>query len=362
MKKVILSVTNNLETDQRVNKVALSLQKMGYSVHVVGSDNRLCHDYDPGYDTKRLHVRFKKGALFYAEFNLRLFFHLMKQRCDVYVANDTDTLLASYLASLLKKQPLVTDLHELFPELPEVTNRKVVKWVWTKLEDFILPKAAKRYTVCQSIADYYHSRYNIDMKVVRNLPLYAPFDGKQNNLPQFQGKKVILYQGAVNEGRGIEWLMDAMAYIEDAVFVVIGTGDRYDRLRQKACEPPYKGKVFFLGHIPYTELRKYTLSADLGVCLLKQQGLSYYYALPNRVFDYMQCHVPILATAFPEIARVVNKEGTGIAVNTQQPEELAKIVKNMLSQKIDHDNYTRAAGVYNWENEEIVLKEIYSNL
>lgn len=363
MKEVVLSVTNNLETDQRVNKVAHTLIGMGYDVTVIGSNHRECHAYNPGYKTKRLSVWFKKGVLFYAEYNLRLFlFLLLHKRYDVYVANDTDTLLPNFFIHKVKNGKLVVDLHELFPELPEVTNRKFVKWVWTSIEDLILPHVVNGYTVCQSIADYYKNKYSITLKVVRNIPNYKEYTGKKNLFSSYTDKKVILYQGAVNEGRGIEWIMDAMPLVDNAIFIVIGTGTLYDSLKDKAKDPIYKDRVLFLGHKPYSELIDYTLSSDLGVCLLKNQGLSYYYALPNRIFDFMQAHVPMLATGFPEIARIINREKTGYTINTENPEEIAKAINFLLMQKFDDDNFARVAGIYNWENEQNVLKEIYSNI
>lgn len=361
MKQVVLSVTNNLEEDQRVNKVALSLKNMGYDVLVVGTDNTECHAYNPGYKTKILHVIFKKGFLFYAEFNLRLFFYLLTNSFDVYVANDTDSLMANYMASTYRKKKLVVDLHELFPEVPEVVNRKFVKWFWTKIEDLFLPKVKYGYTVCQSIADYYKDRYGINLKVVRNLPQFKKYEGRKDLFKIYGDKKVILYQGCVNEGRGIEWIMEAMKYVENAVFVVIGEGDLYQELKAKA-EEQFCDRVFFYGRKPYAELLGYTLSSDLGVCLLKNQGLSYYYALPNRVFDYMQAHIPILATAFPEISRVVNKEKTGLTLNSEDPKKIAEVIEFLLRQEVDHSNFERAANIYNWENEEKVLRSIYENL
>lgn len=361
MKQVVLSVTNNLEEDQRVNKVALSLKKMGYEVLVVGTNNTECHDYNPGYKTRILNVVFKKGFLFYAEYNLRLLLFLLTHTFDVYVANDTDTLMANYVASKLKGTQLVVDLHELFPEVPEVVNRKKVKWVWTKIEDAILPHIKHGYTVCQSIADYYKNRYGITLQVVRNLPSYKKYEGRKDLFKEFGDKKVILYQGCVNEGRGIEWIMDAMKYVDNAVFIVIGQGDLYEELKNKAAEQ-FPDKVFFYGRKPYADLINYTLSADLGVCLLKNQGLSYYYALPNRVFDYMQAHIPILATAFPEISRIVNAEKTGLTLSSEDPKKIAEVIQFLLRQKVDHENFERAASVYNWENEEKVLHTIYENL
>ena len=357
MKKIILSVTNNLESDQRVNKVATSLFNHGYDVTVMGVRSRPCHDYTQPYHTRRLHVFFKKGPLFYAEANIRFLFALLFSKADIFLANDTDSVLANYLASKIRRKQLAVDLHELFPEVPEVVNRPKVKRFWTKIEDIVFPHITKGYTVCQSIADYYRKRYNISLSVVRNIPNKRAYQGRTNKL-NYGGKKIILYQGAVNVGRGIEWVIDAMPMIDNAVFVVIGKGDLYDDLRQKTEQMRLTDKVIFLGHIPFAELSEYTRSADLGLCLLKNQGLSYYYSLPNRVFDYMQNHVPLLATNFPEIANVLGTYGTGKLIDHYEPEYLVQTIQQMLAQPIDHPTFEKACEAFNWENEEKVLMGI----
>ena len=359
MTKITLTVTNNLESDQRVNKVATSLHKFGYEVEVVGCKSRPCKPYQKEYATKRLNVFFKRGVLFYAEINIRFFFHLLFSDADIFTANDTDALAGTYLAAKLRRKSLVVDLHELFPEVPEVTNRKFVKGVWTKIEDWILPKVKHGYTVCQSIADYYKDKYGVILSVVRNMPSYKCLDDIPsttiNSIPA--DKKIILYQGAVNVGRGVEWIIDAMPFVrEDVVFVVAGKGDLYDELKTKAND-----RIIFLGHIPYAELASITRRASIGVCLLKNQGLSYYYALPNRVFDMIQCHVPLLATDFPEIRRIVATYETGKLISDYSPKSLADTINSMLDEPIDHEKFSRVATELCWEKEEGKLKMIYES-
>lgn len=360
-KKIILTVSNNLESDQRVNKMACSLKKMGFRVMVMGCKSRPCHYYRTGYATKRIDVIFKKGFLFYLELNIRFFFILLFSRYDIFVSNDTDTIIPNLLASKLRNKPWVADLHELFPEVPEVTNRKFVKWFWTKIEDLTFPHIKYGYTVCQSIADYYEKRYNIKLDVVRNIPNHRHYDGRQRMFGD-ERRKIILYQGAVNVGRGIEWIMDAMPFVDNAKFVIIGKGDMYDKLIEKSKDPIFKDRVQFIGHVPYAELYKYTLSSDLGVCLLKNQGLSYYYSLPNRIFDFMHAHVPILATDFPEIRKVIDSTNTGFLINTEDPRSIADAINRILNADIDHDEYSKACDEYCWENEEKKLVQIYSSL
>lgn len=355
-KKIIFTVTNNLEADQRVHKVASFFFEKGWKVLVVGSTHRLCHEYKQPYSTKRLSVWFKKGPLFYAEFNVRLFFYLLFKKADRIWGNDTDTALATFLAAKIKRIHYSLDLHELFPEVPEVTHRKMVKWVWTKIEDFVLPHVSDGYTVCQSIANYYKERYNISFKVLRNVPLSQPY--VRADKFNWTNKKVILYQGAVNEGRGIEWIIRAMQFIDNAIFVVIGKGDKDQEVRNLANELNVNDKVKFLGFKCFSELFEYTNSADLGVCLLEEKGLSYYYALPNRIFDFMQAHVPMLATGFPEIKRVLETEHTGICINHYEPEYLAEVINGMLSQPVDHNRFSEASHNNCWEKErEIILIE-----
>lgn len=349
--KIIFTVTSNLESDQRVHKTAQYFHENGWEVEVIGSQNRPCNpNYQQTYKTHRINVLFKKGFLFYAEFNIRLFFLLLFKSANRIWSNDTDTTVASFLSAKIKGTQYTQDLHELFPEVPEVTNRKFVKRVWTKIEDMIFPHIKDGYTVCQSIADYYKKRYNINLTVVRNAPNRKLYEGKKDEFSHIQGK-IILYQGAVNEGRGIEWIIDAMPYVNNATFVIIGDGDISEYIQKKIVEKKIEDRVFMMGKIPFSELRKYTLSADLGVCLLKEKGLSYYYSLPNRVFDFMQAHVPLLATQFPEIERVVVNYKTGRVINHYEPEYLAKQINEMLSTDINHSDFEIASNVFNWENE-----------
>lgn len=360
--RILLAVSNNLENDQRVNKVATSLFEMGHEVKVLGVKKPTWTHYEKEYETARFSVWFKKSILFYIEYTVRLFLHLLFEKCDVIWANDTDTIMPCVLVGRMRGKQVVSDSHELFPEVPEVTDRKTVKAVWTKIEDWFLPKADANITVCQSIADYYNNKYKVPFHVVRNIPFYKEYEGRReaNDLyPQIpRGKRIILYQGAVNVGRGIEWIIDAMPLVnEDAIFVIAGEGDLYEELKKKASD-----RIIFLGHIPYQKLRDLTLCADMGVCLLEAKGLSYYYALPNRVFDLISAHVPILATDFPEIRRVVEKYESGELISQHEPEYLAGVINGMLSKEIDHEKFAKAAEELCWNREQKVLEEVIMGL
>ncbi|MCL1850149.1 MAG: glycosyltransferase family 4 protein [Bacteroidetes bacterium] len=356
MKHIIISVTNDLYGDRRVLKVAQSCQKYGFDVLLIGRKLKKSAPLDLPFKHKRLKLIFNRSALFYAEYNIRLFFLLMFSKADILLSNDTDTLLANYLVNKIRHKKLVFDAHELFPEVPELMHRPKVKQVWQKIEDWIFPHLKHCYTVCQPIADYYNEKYHIQMKVVRNVPYLLKYTGEK--LLDYSNKKIILYQGALNVGRGLEWVIDAMSFIENAVLVIIGDGDIAAALKKRVNDLKITDKVFFPGRIAGAELHKYTPSADLGLCLLEHRGLNYYYALPNRIFDYLQAGVPVLATDFPEIANIVKTHKTGILINHYEPEYLAEVINDFFAKGFDTNHFAKVAEKFCWEEEEKILLEV----
>lgn len=363
-KRIVISVTNDLVTDQRVNRIATTLHRNGYEVLLVGRKLRKSYDIDRLYKTKRFKLLFRKKAFFYAEYNLRLFFFLLFVKADIFLSNDTDTLPANYLAAKLRGKELVFDAHEMFPEVPEVVGRPHVKKIWTKIEDIFFPKLKACYTVCQSIADMYNRKYGINMQVIRNISAYKPIDGIQKKI--HATGRVLLYQGAVNVGRGIEWMIDAMPYLDNAIFYVAGDGDILESLLTYVSKRELNDRVVFLGRIPFEELNAYTISADLGVSLLENKGLNYYYSLPNRIFDFMHAKVPVIATDFPEIRNVLTEAGTGILIDNYDPQYLAQRVEEALqewSRKPNREDiFNKACKTFNWEQEEKKLLHIFEQL
>jgi len=354
-KRIIISVTSDLSTDQRVLKVAKTCFENGYEVLLIGRKRNDSQSLTLAYKFRRFKLIFNHSFAFYAEFNLRLFFLLLFSKADLFLSNDTDTLPANFFASIIRRKKLVFDAHELFPEVPELVNRSSVKQFWTSIENFIFPHLHHSYTVCQSIADYYNAKYNINMKVVRNVPYLRPTFSKSN---KYREEKILLYQGAVNVGRGLEWVIDAMPLIKNAKLVIIGDGDIKHQLVAKVKSMSLTGKVIFIEKIPPDELFAYTSNADIGLCLLENKGLSYFYALPNRIFDFIAAGVPVLASRFPEIAAVVCTYKTGILIDHFEPEFLAFTINTMIENTYSTEHFSSLAKSFCWEKEEKILLEI----
>lgn len=328
-KAVYICVTNDLAWDQRVDRTARFFHDAGHRVVLVG--RRLPYrktTVERAYATFRFRLPCNKGFLFYACFNIRLFCYLLCRPTGLIVANDLDTLTACYLVSRLRKRPLLYDSHELFPEVPELRERDFVRKCWLFLEKRLLPRLRYCMTVSDSIATHYASKYGTRMAVVRNLPDFrsrAEIDRvrKATDLP------VIIYQGALNLGRGLEAMILAMKHLEDYRFHILGDGDIRRELEALVREHSLYERVNFLGHRPFGELLRHTASAALGISLEEDLGLSYRYALPNKLFNYIRARIPVLVSDLPEMKALIGRYGVGTVLRQRDPETIARTVRQM---------------------------------
>ncbi|MCI2229853.1 glycosyltransferase [Polaribacter sp. MSW13] len=360
MKRVIVSVTTDLSTDQRVAKVCTTLHTAGYNILLVGRKQKNSLKIERNYKTKRIKLLFNKGFLFYAEYNFRLFFLLLFSKKDILLSNDLDTLLANFLVSKIQQKPIVFDSHELFSETPELVNKPSIKQFWLSLERLMIPKLKNNYTVCKSIADFYSEKYNSEFKIIKNLPLQKEL--KPSHFPfQVNDKKVILYQGSVNIGRGLELMIEAVQHLPNCIFVIAGSGDILDRLQKETIAKKIEDKVKFLGKIDPKKLHNITPLAAIGISLEEDLGLNYRFALPNKIFDYIQAQVPVLVSNLPEMKQVILNYNVGEIALNRNPKIIADQIKKMLKKDFSKA-LQKAKNDLIWENQEEELIGIFKNL
>lgn len=363
-KRIYIAVTNDLVIDQRVHRTAITLAESGARPVLVGRKLPRSQEItDRTYEIRRFRLVFHKGFLFYACFNLRLFLFLLVRKSAMLVSNDLDTLLALYLASRIKKVPLVYDSHEYFTELPELVNRRFVRRIWTGLERALLPRIRYGITVCQSISEAYREKYGIRLAVVRNLPLASGYSADLAGKGESSRSKVIIYQGAINVGRGLEAMIRAMAYLDQYRLLIFGEGTVTRDLIRLRDSLALKDRVIFKGRVPFKELSVYTRQSSLGISLEENIGMNYYYSLPNKLFDYIQAEIPVLVSDLPEMRRIVTDYDIGQVLLDRDPEKLAGQVEEMMSsaelRKGWKENLHKAAGELCWENEVEKLRDVY---
>lgn len=375
MLKAIVAVTNDLTTDQRVHRSCTALAESGYDVLLAGRIRKRSLPLAPrGYRMHRMKLSFDKGPLFYANYNLRLFFFILGKKTDLVVSNDLDSLPACYYAFRIKRMfggrtKLLHDCHEYFRGVPELVGRKSTTRIWKAIEDHIFPKLKYVTSVNKSVADMYGSEYSKHILVIRNVPFRAKsvLPAGKEKYGIGAGEKIILYQGSVNVERGLEEAIQAMKYLRtDAKLVIAGTGDVFDSIRQFAKDQKVGGKVVFLGQIPFQELPPLTRMADLGLSIEKDVSLNYHYALPNKFMDYIQAGVPVLISPFPEMKAIVDKYYIGETIENHDPRHLASRMDAMLMNEgrmeLYRQNMALAADELCWENEVRVLKNLLDEI
>jgi len=363
-----MAVTNDLITDNRVHKMAVTLHELGYSITLIGRVKpESAKVTGRVYQTHRFKLPFLKGPLFYASYNLTLCFYLLSRSFSVIWSNDLDTLPACFLVSKIKRSILVYDSHELYTEVPELVNRPGIRKIWEKIEGLLVPRLKYCITVCQSIASYYLDKYGTTFMVVRNVPVLGDLKTQTKEaLSTTNGKPVILYQGSVNLGRGVEEAISAMHFIDEAELWIVGDGDHYRSCIERVHIEGLSHKVHFTGRIPLEDLSQYTKRANIGLSLEKDLGLNYRYALPNKLFDYIRAGVPVLASALPEIKKIIDNYQIGNTIEEISPRSISSAILSMLNDKEKMEDWSsnclKAAPLLCWEKEQEIVIEFMQKI
>ncbi|WP_312683791.1 glycosyltransferase [Mammaliicoccus sciuri] len=426
MKKVTMFVWNHFTNDARVNRECTTLADNGYDVNLIAINdpkNPAISAYEEISNTFKVH-RVKRypwllqayqdhgkkfllvvagvqvviiPSLFYISFTLMAAYLLSLvvaagmikfkkirkwfingaiitrmivkgyiQNADIYHANDLNTLPQAIVCSKLrlKPKPLIYDSHEVQSDRTGY-NPKTIK----RIESFML-----KFVDQMIVENHTRAKYNEDIYGFYPKPLYN-YSEKYNieEKPQInlhkkiginEDEKILLYQGGLQQGRGLELLIEAMDEIEEGHLLFIGGGKLTQTLKEQAEASKQADRIHFLDKVPFQELPSYTREAYLGFQVLQNICFNHYSASSNKLFEYMMAHVPVVSCDFPEIKKVVEETNTGLVVDSHNASEIANVVnqlvkdtslRNQLS-----ENTKQAKEIYNWNNEKSKLLEVYN--
>jgi glycosyltransferase involved in cell wall biosynthesis len=360
VKKIYFTVTNDLSYDQRMDRICNSLSKNGYDVILVGRKLKTSIPLQQkNFQQKRLRCFFNKTALFYIEYNLRLFFFLLFRKMDCVCAIDLDTILPCLFVSKLKKIPRVYDAHEYFTEMKELWIRPRVQKLWLAIEKFSVPKFNYGYTVSDGLAGIFNTKYHRSFITIRNLPVLHPLNAN------IKREKLLLFQGAVNEARGFEYLIPAMKHIPYKL-VICGDGNFMQQLKNLIEQNRVQDKVELKGMMLPEDMRPVAQRAALGLGLAEKEGLNQFYALPNKFTEYMHAGLPQLAMGFPEYQKINSEYKVAVLIDELSEALIVDTInKTMNDDQLLNDlekNALKAREVYNWQNEEKKLIQYYQQI
>jgi len=362
MKTLIFTTSNDLNFDQRMQRICSSLQSAGFQCLLTGRTLKTSLPLkDQPFHQHRFKCFFNKGKFFYMELNIRLFFFLKKQKADIVCAVDFDTLPGAFRGAKSGGSLIVLDAHEYFEEVPELIARPKIKSIWEGIGKQFIPRLDMAYTVNKSIADIYQGKYNISFEVIRNLPIIKVFEGVSS-----KPSNIILYQGALNEGRGLEECIHAIKYFPNHEFHIAGEGDLSQDLRALVANLNLQKQVKFLGFIRPEELKIMTRNALIGINVLEANSLNYYYSLANKFFDYMHAGIPHISMNFPEYKRINDEIEVAILIEELSVQKIKEAILQLTSDKNYYQqlksNCILARDNFNWAKEEEKLISLYNKL
>ena len=374
MKKHILGIlVNTCTNESRVLKQGNTLKRNGYNFSIAALHDKCLKftENTSGISITRIRLRFrellnsnimskiKKKAPFvkvfhiftFVEFILKIIYRFRKT--DFLHCYSLEGLLVGVCYKLSKPSvKLIYDAREYETETMSSIGlrkklRKFIERLCIKFADSVI-------TVNKSIANEYVRLYGIKRPyMVLNCPKNQKIEKQEHFRNKFKigpEKLIFLYQGALFEGRGINNILDAFSSLpEDSncVCVFMGYGDLVGEI--KRCSKN-NNRIFYHEALHPDQVLSHTSSADVGLCLIENKCLSYYYCLPNKLFEYAMAGLPIISNNLPEVKKLIQHYNIGHTLANDNQLEITLALKAVNKKKILEwkKNLPSIVKKYNW--------------
>lgn len=286
-------------------------------------------------------------------------------QADVYHSHDYPTLGYALFCARKNNGKLVYDSHELWSEVVDITAPRGANI--RRIESRLIKQANAVITVNESIANELKTRYDIHKPtIIRNIPIFQePSENfhLKNKLGIPTNAPVVIYLGRISVERGVLNIIDALEYLPDVHFVVLGKGPAVADLKQAGKSIPER--MHFLEMVPPDQVVNIAACASIGIHPMLNVSLNNYYTLGNKIGDYIMAGLPIAVSDFPEMRKLAVDEDLGVVFDPESPKDIARAISELLDpETYDRmiDNVLVARKRYCWENEEKKLLELYSTL
>lgn len=288
-------------------------------------------------------------------------------RAAVVQAHDVNTLPTAWLAARLSGAKLVYDAHEISTSREGYSRYRT--WV-ALVERMLMPRTQGNITTTDARAKFFARAYTIARpQVLQNRPRFSkhlPTRRIRDELGLLQPWPIVVYQGGLQQGRGLERLLRVAATVQGAYFVLIGGGKLTRPLTTLRDELGLEERVHFIPVVPLADLPSYTASADIGVQPIENTCLNHFTTDSNKLFEYVIAGLPVVATDFPEIRRIVRAHDIGLLVPAGDDLQLHHALKRLIDSPSLRRKYARnafkATTHLNWEQQEGLLVALYQRL
>jgi glycosyltransferase involved in cell wall biosynthesis len=377
--------------DPRVHKEAVSLVKNGHEVYILAPSPK------PSTETlgkiKIMNISGGKGI-----FN-RPHINIIKKgvelQCDVYHCHG-DLILVGSIIKMLTGKKIVYDVHDDYPSLHSYSSnfsddvKPILKSMIYVKERLLSIFADYVITVNDTLKNKFVNRGK-QVLVLYNSPLTKPYSISQSNsgnkkpnhelikklkkIENQHNTKLIVYEGKIGDDRGLKQLLQALLLAKKKIpnikLLIVGriAGEEQKRwvddfLKRNKLED----NIIITSWVSIQDVPKYLRFGDVGVILFQPTCYNNTIGLPNKLFDYMAVKLPVVASNFPEMRKVVEGHGCGICVDPTDPSEIAGVLVELLAKNPDNARAMGTKGYkmintkYGWHIQEQKLVEFYKNI
>ncbi len=361
MKKIVIGFLGNLNYDTRTFNFFNSLTETGNDVWFIGFD-WLTEGFKTIYG-KRISIRKLVKGKFSLFFYLTYFISQLKSafniNADIYLASDFFSLPALFISAKLHKKKILYDSREIFTELPFHENKPFVKKIIKLIESYLIKRVDDVFVTGEMDAVYLQKIYNItNFNLQRNLPLLKNEIHKINLYEKYsipENSMIILYQGIVIKGRGIEIYFDAIKKMKDLFLIILGSGEHLEYYKTLSEKQGISRQTMFAGKVQQNEILNYTSGAFAGLSVIDNVSINNYYALPNKLFEYLMAGLPVIVNNLPQMKKIVSDFGIGEVMKEPDGNNLVDILMKWKNDKTLYNklknNCVKASGELNWEKE-----------
>lgn len=299
--------------------------------------------------------------------HLRLIKTAVDLKAHIYHPHDFNVLLTTWIAAKIRRSPLVYDAHEISSDREGYQS---TRWLIHHLENWLVQQVTIMLTTTNARAEFFQKTYHIPKPLVlQNRPRFQivePNHTLRQNLALEQPWPIVLYQGGIQPGRGLRNLITVATQVENAYFVLMGWGRQEAEIRQLIAEKQLLDRAFIHPAVPLDQLLIYTASANIGIQILRNTCLNHYTTDSNKLFEYLMAGLPVVASDFPEIKKIVESYQVGFCVDPENVNEIARKINDLIQQKELYQtlqqNAYQAAKILNWEAQETELINAYRAL
>lgn len=358
--KVCIVFLGNAQHDSRITNLTNSLKEDGCKVSIISFDWFISSENFSNDELKIFKLtKGKFSLLFYLRFALILIRELFKTKADIYFAEDLYTLPFVATIAKLKKAKVYYNSRELYAFLGGLRHRPFLQSVVKSVEKFFITKVDLVLTTGEMDSEFIEKFYGIkNTLVIRNIPLLQTPSAKIDFRKLYNiadDKLILLYQGVLLEGRGVPIIMRTMTKLTNTVLVILGDGEQKNNFQKLSGQLNISERVFYAGTISQRELINYTAGGDVGLSLIENISISYYHALPNKLFEYIMAGLPVLCSDLPQMKKIVEEFQVGESISAENENNIYLTLKRWSESpellKSYRNNCLLAAQKLNWQEE-----------